>query len=302
MTHPQPNAESASRPSCAPSLIAILACFNRREQTLGSLAALSRSCQAAGMAPRAVLVDDGSTDGTGRAVTEAFPWTRVIRGTGSLFWCRGMNLAFKEALREDPDFILWLNDDTTLRGEAVEMLVGTARERQRSTDRPVIVVGSTTDECGQLTYGGERSVSKWLPTKLVKVPPGEVPTPIDTMNGNCVLVDRGAARALGPLDPAFEHAMGDTDYGFRAVRRGIGLWLSPGILASCSGNSRVGTYLDRSLPLSRRWTLMMSPKGLPWRSWLRLTFRHGGVLWPLVFAWPYARLLLGSVPSPRHLR
>lgn len=35
-------------------------------------------------------------------------------------------------------------------------------------------------------------------------------------------------------------------------------------------------------------------KGLPWRSWLIFTRRHTGVMWPLYFAWPYAKLLVVS--------
>jgi hypothetical protein len=36
---------------------------------------------------------------------------------------------------------------------------------------------------------------------------------------------------------------------------------------------------------------MMGRKGLPVRSWWRFTRKHGGVLWPLYFTWPYAKLI-----------
>ena len=36
------------------------------------------------------LVNDGCTDGTAEAVEENFPQTRIIRGSGTLYWNLGM--------------------------------------------------------------------------------------------------------------------------------------------------------------------------------------------------------------------
>jgi hypothetical protein len=52
---------------------------------------------------------------------------------------------------------------------------------------------------------------------------------------------------------------------------------------------------------------MMTRKGLPWRSWLVLTRRHAGPLWPLHFASPYLKvvvqgLLRRSRPSRTEIR
>ena len=65
-----------------------------------------------------------------------------------------------------------------------------------------------------------------------------------------------------------------------------------GIAGHCSNNLTKGTFNDRSLPLRTRWRLMMDKRGLPIRSWLRFTRKHGGFIWPLYFAWPYAKLIL----------
>ena len=98
------------------------------------------------------------------------------------------------------------------------------------------------------------------------------------MNGNIVLVPRDVAQVVGNLDPAFEHAMGDTDYALRARRLGIGVWVGPGVHGVCESNSSAGTFMDTSLSLRLRWKQMMSRKGLPWRSWMVLTRRHTGLL------------------------
>lgn len=275
---------------------AMLTSFNRREKTLECLEALSRNLGLEQVGLSVVLVDDGSTDGTSEAVKSAFPWVEIVRGDGSLFWCRGMYTAWKIALQGNYDYYLWLNDDTRLRPDAVARLLACEQSIRSGSDAPVIVVGSTVDEhTGKLTYGGERRASWWMPISMVKVYPGEQAQSCESMNGNIVLVPAASARLVGNLDPVFEHAMGDTDYALRAHKLRVGVWVAPGFYGECSDNAVRNTFRDHNLSLSKRWRQIMSRKGLPWRSWLIMTYRHTGFLWPIYFLWPYIRTVLGGV-------
>ena len=275
-------------------LCIVLTCFNRKEKTLACFKALSASTLPAHLTLSAVVVDDGSTDGTTKALSEEFPWVEVVRGEGNLFWARGMHQALRVAMQSDFDFYLWLNDDTMLFDDTISRLIACEALLRKKNDKPVIVVGSTVDELsGVLTYGGEVRISELRKMRFTKVTPSDAPQSCQSMNGNTVLVSRDAAHAVGNIDSAFEHAMGDTDYALRANRLGVGVWVAPGVHGTCSGNALTGTYMDANLPLGRRWKLMMSRKGLPWRSWLVLTKRHAGPIWPLFFAWPYMSLLTG---------
>lgn len=284
---------SALRPP--PLVIAALTSHNRCSQTVAALDALEKSARAAGVAPRAVLVDDGSTDGTGPTVSARFPWVETLRGDGSLFWCRGMHRALAAAQRRGPDYLLWLNDDTLLQEHALARLLETERQLRLRTRAPVIVVGTTVDpDNGLPTYGGERRTSAWQPLRFSLVVAGDEAVRCDSMNGNVVLVSASAAACVGELDPAFEHAMGDTDYALRARRAGVGVWAAPGVHGLCRMNGRTGTHHDAALPLHRRWRLLVSRKGLPPRSWHRFVRRHTGAIWPVMFLWPYMRVLLQS--------
>lgn len=278
----------------------LLTCFNRREVTLASLRALHISLLHAGVTPAAVLVDDGSTDGTGQAVREAFDWVQVVEHKGEpLFWCRGMHRALAEAARQGADCCLLLNDDTVLLPDAVARLLACERELHAAQRAPSVVVGSTrTAQGGALTYGGQRQ-GRWPRlTTFTRLQPAASPQRIDTFNGNIVLLPAGVVARVGNLDAAFEHAMGDTDYGLRARRAGVPVWLAPGFHGTCCHNPVAGTFNDRRLPLRQRWRAMLGRKGLPWRSWLHFTRRHAGLLWPLYFAWPYARVVVtGLWPS-----
>ena len=60
---------------------------------------------------RLIVVDDGSTDGTGDAVRAEFPGIEVLDGDGTLHYAGGTNRGIEAALRHDPDFIVTANDD-----------------------------------------------------------------------------------------------------------------------------------------------------------------------------------------------
>ena len=275
------------------TLCALLTCFNRREKTLACLARLQVSGQHLALDLKAVLVDDGSKDGTAEAVRSRFPWVRVLPAKGDLYWCRAMHRAYAEALKQGADFYLWLNDDTMLESDALSRLLACHDTLVAQAGGALLVIGSVRDpDGGNLTYGGENRVSHWRPTRFAKVSPGAAPQRVDTFDGNIVLVNAEAAQRVGNLDPAYEHAMGDLDYGLRAGRAGVVNWLAPGWFGTCSHNPLSNTYMDSTLPWRRRWQLMLQRKGLPVRSWWHFNRQHSGWLWPVAFAWPYTRMLM----------
>lgn len=284
------------------SLCALLTCFNRVDKTVASLAALEVSAAQAGLHLSAVLVDDGSTDGTASRVRERFPWVRVEENRGPpLFWCRGMHRAMELGLQQSPDFMLLLNDDTILYPSALSVMLACLPAGMSTAS--ALVVGSTQDAVSKRhSYGGERPRSPGRPLSLTLVAPTDECQEVDTFNGNVVLLPAAVVRLVGLLDPAFEHAMGDIDYGYRARRRGVRLLLAPGFQGACSNNPITGSFNDKSLPWRKRWLQLLGRKGLPWRSWLVLTRRHGGWRWPAYFAWPYLKVLLEGLRDVRRGR
>lgn len=275
---------------------AILTSFNRKSNTLECLARLELAARRASIALDAVLVDDASTDGTAEAVVAAFPWVTLERGDGSLFWNRGMHRAQAIAMRREVDFLLWINDDTLVSDDALRSLTHTYEVLQARLGQPVIVVGATADRAtGALTYGGQVAASKFRPFTYRKVWSSTEPVECETMNGNLVLLPMDIARVVGNFDPVYEHAAGDIDYALRARKAGYRVFVAPGFVGNCSNNPRAGTFLDPTLPFAVRWKKMMSRKGLPPRSWLHLTRKHGGPVWLIYFIWPYFKLMIDGV-------
>ncbi|MDP2240443.1 MAG: glycosyltransferase family 2 protein [Burkholderiales bacterium] len=268
----------------------VIACHNRRQKTLNCIASIVQQVRDTSIEVSVILLDDGSTDGTADAVLEQFPAIRVIRGSGSLYWNGAMRQALSLAMEGDFDYYVLLNDDTHLYPNALGVLIST-HERLSKADRALlIIVGSTQDQkSGQLTYGGWRQVSQWNPLKMVKVMPQSEAVLCDTVNGNCVLLSRGVVKLAKNLDGSFTHSMGDMDYGFRARKLGCKIWVAPGFVGTCDLNAGKGMWTDVRSPVQERWKRMMGPKGLPPKEWLVFTYRHGGLLWPLLWINPYVK-------------
>lgn len=273
----------------------ILTCFNRKQKTIDCLDAVLSQSSIDDVDIDFFVTDDGSKDGTSDALIQKYPNIHLMRGNGSLFWNGGMRLAWEQALRRKVDFFLWLNDDTFLYPDALRRMLDTHSACMARTGKAGIVVGSTHDETGHTSYGGELQKSRLRPLTLIKVDPNDTVQQCDTFNGNCVLVSCAASDVLGNLDSGFIHAMGDTDYGLRAKQAGVPVWVMPFYAGTCVNDNHVsGSFADQSLSFMMRLRKVLSPKGLPPRPWAIICRRHTGYLWPVYWLWPYLKILLTS--------
>jgi len=247
------------------------------------------------------LVDDGCVDGTPQAVRQRFPHVRILSGTGNLFWCGGMRLAFSEAIKTPHDYYLWLNDDVRLYPNALRSLLSVATTVRQEQGRDSIVVGAMCDsQSGRRTYTGLVRPSRWKPLDFLQLEPSDRPLPCDTMHGNCVLIPRAVTEGIGIIGD-FHHHFGDYDYGLRATRAGFGCFLAPGVVGSCSWNVAHSTprQVDPKVRLRERIRIMCSPKGCPPRDWLCYVRTHTGMAWPYYFVKPWVSVLFPRLAHPK---
>lgn len=284
------------------TIAALLTCYNRRSNTLQCLQALYQQAIPAHTRLQTYLVDDGSSDGTADAVQAQYPDVRVIKGDGSLFWNGGMRRAFEAAQLDDPDYYLWLNDDTVLYPQALETLLSvSAQLAEQGNNRAIIAVSTLDPETHTPSYGGLMQTYWWHPLKFHLVEPDpQQPKSCDTLHGNCVLIPRAVANLVGNLNPAFTHNLGDFDYGLRARRKGCSVWMAPGYLGTCSDNSPAKRMVKANLN-SDSWKKVGDlPKGLAmedvtlhsYQEWKAFCQEHGGLFWFFYWLLPYRRLLL----------
>lgn len=267
----------------------LITCFNRKIKTIRCLEKLYTQNIDASYGLDIFLVDDGSTDGTGQAVSAMFPTVNLIKGDGNLYWNRGMSLAWSTAGYKGYDFYLWLNDDVELFDIALAKLLHIYENA--SLTKPFILVGSTCDPVsGKTTYGGmNRSTVRFRNFRFELINPGIDLISADTMHGNIVLIPEDISNRLGGIDPTFSHAMGDTDFGLRATVAGYCIQVAPGYYGTCKHNTASIAYTDKNLSKRIRFKNLLSPKGMPIRDWALFCRRHTGPLWPAYFLWPYLK-------------
>lgn len=264
---------------------------NRREKSLQALNCLYAQDALPKFAMEIIILDDGSTDGSTAAIKNSFPAVQIIQGDGSHFWNRGMHLIFGEALQQDFDFYLWLNDDTFLYPDALRKMWHT----WQNLDAKSIIAGSTQDPDTQATtYGGFIRASR-LTLKLHEVGPQKEARSITTMHGNCVLIPKAVSDVVGNIEPVYRHRWGDPDYGLRARKWGCEVYLAAGYIGTCPANPLAEAWTDAGLSFRERLADFHSIKGYGRKDWFFYVRRHGGVLWPLLWLKPYFDMLVSSL-------
>lgn len=227
----------------------LMTCYNRVETTIrclkGLLAQVGNGRVEGVESVEVFVVDDGSTDGTGEEVEKiGGEWKiHLIRGTGSLYWAKGMRLAWKMCLQHEVekvggggeryDGFLWLNDDVELATDALEKLA-TALPLQLET--PTIIVGECVNAKGEVTYGIKG----------------------DLFDGNFVYVPRSVYEKIGMICGDYAHAWADSDYALKAKRAGVNV-VSCGVIGKCEWHELRPRLKGKSL--KERVRLLKDPKG-----------------------------------------
>jgi len=253
------------------SVAILLTCHNRRDKTLTCLRNLYSQALPKGVSFRVFITDDGSTDGTSEAVAKEFPEVSIISGDGSLYWCGGMQASWKAALREDKfDYFLWLNDDTMLKPGAIADMLAAAMKQFG------IIVGSCHDpETGEWTYGGRATADGKKSLAGTPVLPAATAQLCQQLNGNVVLVPKTVVDLVGTFSERFTHAIGDFDYGFRALDAGIPLIIPPNYQATCTSNP-MPAWCNPGTPFLKRLALFNNPKGINFPEFMAFCYRHFG--------------------------
>jgi GT2 family glycosyltransferase len=211
---------------------AIVLNWNGREDTLDCLQSLAR-VQHPDLA--VVCVDNGSGDGSQRAVRERFPQVTLIEAGANLGYAAGNNLGLRRALEEGADWMMLVNNDATVAPDVIAGFEDAAREcpgagilagKVYFAERPETIwfagqrVGARLGYSGRPRGYGRRDGPRY----------GRVRTTGRAV-GALMAISRQTVDRVGLLDEDLFAYVEDVDWALRARAAGIATAFAPGARA-----------------------------------------------------------------------
>lgn len=139
-----------------PFVVIVVLNWNRREDSaecLESLRALAYPDY------KVLLVDNGSTDGSVGFLRERFDEVTVIENERNLGFAEGNNVGIRRALEMNAEFVLLLNNDTTVEADLLTKLVAAAR-----ADETIGIIGPQINNYyrrDRISFAGGRLTMLW---------------------------------------------------------------------------------------------------------------------------------------------
>lgn len=260
----------------APTVDAIVVNYNTRERTLECLDSVAaQGIDGLGV----ILVDNGSNDGSARAIAHAHPEVRVIEAGENLGFARGVNLGVDASTA---DYVLLLNPDATVLPGSLEALVAFAEAhpehgvyggrtvRADGTLDPsscwgaptlwslaCFAAGLTTALRHSAVFDPE-SLGRWQRDSVREV---------DIVTGCLLLVRRDEWHRLGGMDARFFLYGEDAEFSARARRRGLRPVIVPdAVIVHDVGGSTSSSGRKMGMVLAGKvtylWTVWSKPAAL----------------------------------------
>lgn len=236
---------------------------------------------------RTIIVVDGSTDGTYEMLETQFPKVVVVKGSGSLWYTKSMNVGFEKAFELGGDYILTLNDDVVLDDRYLQIMALYAASNELG------IIGSlslTMHEPPRILFSGVRKYIRWRQKNLkyhsVFAEYDESMTGIHktvVLPGRGMLIPQSLVKQLNGFDEYFVQYHSDEDFCLRAARLGASVRVSwdAKLLSYIEKTAAATSYMQVSAKVFFKSFLNpYSRLYIPQKA--RFYYRHGvKLLWPI---------------------
>lgn len=216
-------AGSKCREPACPKVAVVVLNWNAAELTLQCLNSVRASDYGR---IEAVVVDNGSTDGSPDAIASRHPGAILIRNASNAGFAQGSNQGIRRAMQDGADYILLLNNDTAIGEGMISRLVETAvNHENRAAVSPKMYDGRDPRRLW-FVYGKTSLWTGIFSNPAYNVPASTAFNPVVAMqyaSGCCVLIPRGIIASVGELDPDFFAYCEDVEWSLRARRAGYEL-------------------------------------------------------------------------------
>ncbi|HVQ45016.1 MAG TPA: glycosyltransferase family 2 protein [Candidatus Saccharimonadia bacterium] len=194
------------------------------------LAECLRSLAQQTLAHRAIVVDNGSVDGSVELIRREFPDVEVLEFADNAGFAGGVNRGIRPALRAGAEYVALLNNDAVAGPEWLERLVHTAKANPRAG----MVAGKIVTQDGKHIDSTGDFYSIWgfpYPRGRGEADRGQYDSPgnrrVFAASGGASLYRTAMLREVGLFDERFFAYFEDVDISFRAQLAGWGVAYEP---------------------------------------------------------------------------
>ena len=210
-----------------PMIYVVILNWNLKQDTAGCVASVLQSTYPS---YRVLVVDNGSSDGSAQYLRRSFPSIEIIVNPANLGFAAGNNVGIRHALDKGADYVLLLNNDTTVDLGMLAQLAACA-----SADENIGVVGPKIfyyQDRDRIWRLGDR-IHAWLPVPLSvgrdQLDRGQFCEPFDldyvTFCG--ALLRRSTLESVGLLDERFFFTYEDAEFCQRSRAAGYRIVCEP---------------------------------------------------------------------------
>jgi GT2 family glycosyltransferase len=238
-----------------PSVALILVTFNHSAITLDCLKSLAELDY-----PRerlhVIVVDNASTDDTVSVIGTQYPTVTLITNQDNLGFAEGNNVGLRAALQTDAQYLMLLNNDTTVASEMLKRLIEVAeRDQMIGIVTPRIYYFSEPRKiwCAGARLDLRRGQTWRLRAEEVDDGAAEAVHDVDFASGCALCARRAAIEQAGLLDARFFFYWEETEWCVRITRAGYRCTYVPDshvwhkVSSSIqAGSPRVAYYMTRN--------------------------------------------------------
>ncbi len=217
--------------------------WNSCNELAVALSSVERTCKLDGI--QAIVVDNGSFDGSAKLVATRFPWVEFLQLNENLGFGRANNIAFE---RVQAPMVLFLNPDAELRPGAVDLMVSRLQDLPRAgVIGPTILNpdGSFQHTCfRRLPMALNRALEsdifyRFRSTPVLdgqwRLPALSAAMEAECLSGACMLVRSEMFRAVKGFSPEFFMYGEDVDFCFKVRALGWRIYFVPEAVVIHSG-------------------------------------------------------------------
>jgi GT2 family glycosyltransferase len=177
-----------------------------------------------------IIVDNGSETKSVLKIEKKYPEMKIIKNKENLGFAGGNNVGIKYAIEDGADYVLLLNNDTTVEEDFLEKLVEAGE-----LDKENGLLGSKTNyhsEQNRIWFAGGKV--SWMKNKGTHIGLDEIDQgqydkikEVDYLTGCCLLVKREVIEKIGVLEEDYFLYYEDTDFSLRAKNTGYKIMYIP---------------------------------------------------------------------------